>query len=378
MSKIYPQKRNGQVIGYILDLGKTARSNRDRPFFKTEEEARAVQALHQVDPDNTEVWRAHKNEFLRAKEKVDAYGGSIEEAVDFWIRHGARKGNPAISAIIEQWAEEKQEDGNKWSYIDATKKHYSKFEQYVGADTKIGDITTEKVRDFVFKEYSHVNAVTKNNVMRNLSVLFCFAIKKKFLGLNPLDDIDRLDAGNKKPSIITPEDLQKLLDRCLAKQWHDRLTVFVLVAFCGIRTEEACHLQWKHINFTDKTVEVPHAIAKKNSWRTNDIPENAMAWLNAVRDDRLSEQRIIGDNFVSLLRTAVKFAHINHTKNCLRHSFASYAIAHKGKDKVAEVVADMGHRGSSTVFYSNYRNVINDKVAVAKYWNIKPTKKPPV
>jgi integrase len=374
MSKIYPQKRNGITVGYILDLGKTARSNRDRPYFKTEEEAKAVQASHRVDPDNTEVWRAHKNEFLRAKEKVDAFGGTLEQAVDFWIKHGARKGNPAISSIIEQWSEEKQQEGCKWSYIDATQKHYSKFQDYVGADTKIGEITTEKIRDFIFVKHAHVNPVTKNNLIRNLSVLFCFAIKKKFLGLNPLDDIKRLDGGDKKPSIITSDDLQILLDRCLAKGWNDRLAVFVLVAFCGIRTEEACHLQWKHINFTEQTVEVPHELAKKNSWRTNFIPANAMAWLNEIRDDRLSEQRIIDDNFVSLLRTAVKFAHINHTKNCLRHSFASYSIAYKGKDKITEIVADMGHRGSPAIFYAHYRHVINDTKTVEQYWKITPQK----
>jgi len=75
----------------------------------------------------------------------------------------------------------------------------------------------------------------------------------------------------------------------------------------------------------------------------NKIPPNAMRWLEAVRDRRRSGQ-IAGAKWKFLIRSSIRSAKIPYEKNCIRHSFCSYALA--GGWSLADVVAYMGHNGS--------------------------------
>ena len=72
--------------------------------------------------------------------------------------------------------------------------------------------------------------------------------------------------------------------------------MFVLVGFCGIRTEEASRLKWTNIKLSDRIVEVPAEIAKKAQFRNNPIPQNAVEWLRVVEDKRRTGP-IIGSNW---------------------------------------------------------------------------------
>lgn len=355
------------MIGYVADVGKVE-GKRLKPFFKTEAEAQKFLESHGKNKPTTEAVLEHRIEFLHAYQRLQTVGASITEAVDFFLKHGARKGNPEIQKVLDSLLETKRQSGRKQSYIDSLNKHLSKFVAVVGGDTKIGNITDEQVIRYVYKHYSHANEVTKLNVIRNLSVLFNFAINKKFIGINPVLGVEKPEERRKKPKVLTPEDMTTLLNRCFKKQWHNRLTVYVLVGFCGVRTEEATQMSWSNIDLAKGTVEVPFEIAKKMGWRTNRIQPNALAWLRAIEDKRRTGL-IIGSNSVSLLRTAVKYAHINHSKNCIRHSFCSYALG-AGWD-LADVLADMGHNGSPNTIAKYYRNVVEPSDS-KRWWAISP------
>lgn len=369
MAKVYPEKRQGNVIGYVADLGKQPNGKRLKKFFKTVAEAEVFIGSHKKEPLDAGFLHDHKNEFLHSYERCKEMGVSLNDVVEFYSKHGARKGNPAIQAVIDSLLAGMERAGRKPTYIVSISKHMSKFTDYVGKDTLIGDVTEQKVTNFVFKKHEHVAAVTKMNLIRNLSVLFNYAIKKNFIGFNPVSKVDKPSVKFEVPKVLTPEDFATLLNRCLKRKWDGRLTVFILVGFCGIRTQEACQLTWSDIDLDNCKVMVPARVAKKGSFRRNVIPENAMKWLRLIRDDR-RKGAIIGNNSVALLRSAVKYAHISHTKNCLRHSFCSYAL--ENGMPLADVVAMMGHNGSPAMINSHYRNIVEQRAA-KKWWAIAPS-----
>jgi site-specific recombinase XerD len=199
-------------------------------------------------------------------------------------------------------------------------------------------------------------------------VLFNFAVKRDYLKLNPVAKIDRPTLLFKKPHVLTPVDFNKLLQTCLKLHWDDRLVVFVLVGFCGIRVEEASRLHWSNLHLDKCIVEVPATVAKKASFRNNVIPPNAMEWLRYVQDKR-RKGLIVGQHWRSNLRSAVRFSKIDYRQNCVRHSFCSYALADGWS--LAMVGSYMGHSGSSAVIFSHYRNVVSEEDG-KKWFSIVP------
>ena len=368
MAKIHPHRVKGEIIGYIADLGKQQAGNRLKKFFKTTGEAEAFIRSHQKDPTPTGVLLDRKNEILHALDRCGEWGVSLSDVMEFFALHGAKRTNPLLKVVINDFIETKAEKGRNEKYLISIRKHFDRLLEYVGEDTKIGDITPDVLREFISEEFGHTGAVTQGNLLTNLSVLWNYGIKRDYVGINPILKLDRLDRKYAAPKVLTPEDMTTLLNYCYKKKWYDRLAVFVLVGFCGVRTEEASKMKWSDINLETQVVSVSAEIAKKKAFRNNKIPPNALMWFLAI-EDRRRKGPIIGDNFVALLRSAVKYSHIKHTKNCIRHSFASYGIA-SGR-LISEVAADMGHVDED-VLHSHYRNVVS-KIAADNWQKIVPT-----
>jgi integrase len=365
MASVREFKKGDPSKGFIVDY-KSA-GERQRRLFRTKEEAADFCESLQKDRIGSEVLIEHRSEFLLSYERCQKMGVTLDHVVDFYAKHGKSKTNPALEAAIESLLAEKRESQRKATYIESLTKHYDKLKEYVGASTPFQNITAQQLRAFIYKEHAHTNATTKRNLIRNLSVLFNYAVEKHYTGINPLEEVDKPKPLNEIPKVLSPEDFQTLLNRCLERDWDDRIAVFLLVGFCGVRTQEASQLEWANIDLKNKKVLVPASIAKKGNWRRNEIPPNAMEWFLRIEDKR-RHGPIIGTNWVHLLRTAVKFSHISHTKNCLRHSYCSYAL--EAGWPVEKVVASMGH-WDTDIAKSHYRNVVETESA-KKWWSIVP------
>lgn len=160
------------------------------------------------------------------------------------------------------------------------------------------------------------------------------------------------------------------MNRCLEKGWHDRVAIFLLIGFCGVRIEEAVQLEWKNISYEKKQVDVSAAIAKKSRYRLNDIPPNAMAWFEKIRDQRMTGP-IIQKNWKGIIRSAIRFSHIDYKQNCIRHSFCSYALG--AGWSIDRVILYMGHKGSPKMIHDNYRGMASTD-ASNEWWSILPPK----
>ena len=307
-----------------------------------------------------ELWE-RKAEILYSLERLRPAGTNLADVVSFYLnQQGSVMGQTMLSELFDQFLREKLQVGRSPSYERNLRKCFIPFVKTTGGDRKIGEVSREQISHYVYQTNRHLSNVTKKNILTNLSVIFNFAVRRDLLEKNPVEKIDRPTIPFVKPSVLSPADFEKLLRQCVKKKWDDRLVLFVLVGFCGIRVEEASKLNWSNLHLDRCIVEVPSEVAKKASFRNNPIPANAMAWLRSVEDKR-RKGPLIGENWQTRLRDAVVSAKINYEKNCIRHSFCSYALA-AGRS-LAEVIACMGHGGSPAMIYSHYRNVVSEEDA---------------
>lgn len=365
MASVREWKKGDPTKGFIVDY--KADGKRQRTLFQTKEEAGAFLESLGKDRIGSEVLIEHRSEFIMSYERCLKMGVSLEEVVAFYEKHGKTKSNPRLGQVVTELLKIKREAGRKATYLKSLYWHYDKLQKYVGPNTLIQSITVRQIKDFIWKKHGGANATTKRNLIRNLSVLYNYAIEKGYTGINPLDQVEKPRVLTEAPNILSPEDFQTLLNRCLENDWDDRIAVFLLVGFCGVRREEASQLEWSNIDMENAKVLVPASVAKKGNWRRNEIPPNAMEWFRRIEDKR-RHGHIIGSNWTSLLRTAIRFSHISHTKNCLRHSYCSYAL--EAGWPIEKVVASMGHWDVDMV-KNHYRNVVDTEPA-RKWWAIVP------
>jgi site-specific recombinase XerD len=223
-----------------------------------------------------------KTELLYCLERLRSARVSLVEVVDYYLLHRANKGDPTLEELVAQFLDEKKRVGQSRHYEQSMRYSIRSFMEAVGREKRVGEITRQQIADYVYSK--DVGDVTKRGILTHLSVLFNFAIREDLLGTNPMNQITRPSVKFHKPNVLRPVAFETLLKRCLEYDWSERLVVFALVGFCGIRIEEACRLKWSNINLQNKIVEVPATVAKKAQFRNNPIPENAMEWLKLVED----------------------------------------------------------------------------------------------
>jgi site-specific recombinase XerD len=305
-----------------------------------------------------ELWE-RKAEILYALERLRPLGTNLTDAVTFFLRHQeSALGQTQLREVADEFLREKLKVGRSQQYDRVMRRCFQQFIEHVGADRRVGDISRNDIAHYVYETNKHLSPISKRNILTNLSVLFNFMVRRDVLEVNPVEKIDRPIVPLQKPHVLTPTDFENLLRTCHKNGWNDRLTIFVLVGFCGIRTEEGSRLKWSNLQLDRGIVEVPATVAKKASFRNNRIPANAMEWLRLVEDKRRTGS-IIGPKWESQLRSSITSSRISYHQNAIRHSFCSYAIA--AGWSLADVISYMGHSGSPSMIHSHYRNVVREE-----------------
>lgn len=122
---------------------------------------------------------------------------------------------------------------------------------------------------------------TRNNVLGILRQLARFGQRRGHLARewSGLDAVDRELVPPPPPALYSPDELRRLL----AVTGPRLRPVIVLTALCGVRTAEACRLDWPDV--TDRGVIVQAAKAKTRSRRIAPVGDAAGAWLAKDRPE---------------------------------------------------------------------------------------------
>lgn len=210
----------------------------------------------------------------------------------------------------------------------------------------------------------------RRNLRDKLVALFNFARVHEYLPATQLTEAEKIKrpkVERKAPSIFTPSELSRII---AATQEHrpDFLPYLVIGAFAGLRSSEARALQWRHIHWADRVIEVGEE--HKTGFRLVAMRDNLLAWLAPWRDASGPVCHVTRPDHVmrALFVAAGIEASFRQYANALRHSAATYSVALD--QNMAATAIQLGH--SVAELRKSY-NRASLKSAAAAWFSIAPT-----
>lgn len=305
-------------------------------------------------------------EFVNAAKHLPP-GVTMREAVNFYLKR-----NPTcfprrtVTDVVEELLQAKQKAGRSELHLCDLESRLGRFGE--AFQMNIGEVTGQMIEKYL--NGMAVCGRTKANHLGHITALFNFAIRRKFLPKDALDEVKAVERPEEAPSeihIFTVEEMSELLSTAR----HEMIPWLAIGAFAGLRTAEINRLDWSEIHLADGHIEIKAKKSKTASRRNAPLPANLAAWLGPYANrtgpvtpfaNMVNQVNwLVGD--VNKLRkqrgnkTVMRWKH-----NGLRHSFASYRTALI--NDVARVALECGN--TPQMIFGNYRQVVTE--ASAKKW----------
>lgn len=349
------------------------------------------------------AYEMHAKDREEAKAAMKSLGGrvTLAEAVKFWLDHHPDGATVSVSDLAAQWLADLARRNCRPLTIAGARRRMARLEKDYGGRPACTLTTAEVV------EWLDVNGgglVNRDNYRRTFRACFAFAKKRGIVMMNPIDGIEPSKRDARIPEHWTPAKVQGVLRA--AEEFAPALVpVLTVMAFAGLRPDEAAALRWEHVNLADGVLRVMPSTSKTRRARAVDIPANLKAWLaghrrargavapaaitfrrwrtrcaaiavlgaEAVRE-RLAKQEgrrgidiaVEGNNWRTILRDARAQGDI-WPVDVLRHSYATHWLAQH--NDLAKLAVLMGN--SQDVILRHYRGLATAAEAAA-YWAIEP------
>jgi integrase len=359
------------------------RTLRDRQVAETIAEQARIQGKNDglksfAIPDHV------RREALAAAKELAPFGASIIEAAKFYAAHLRQQTNSEkVSAAVQELLAERQKDELSTRYRLDLRVRLNRFSQSFG-ERMLASITAGELNSWLraFK------AVNRNTFRAYLSVLFSYAVERGWCQQNPVAKIKKVKAVT-SIGILSPEQFAKGLEAAS----EETLPYWLIGGFAGLRRAEIERLEWKDIRFDSGLIEVPALKSKTASRRFVKIQPSLSAWLAPYKGrsgkicppnlqalleiDRLGagfKPTALGITQMKQMGIALDPVMLEGLKkwpsNGLRHSFASYHLAHF--QDAARLALELGHVDQGLLF-RHYRELVTPEQA-AKYWSIRTPK----
>lgn len=351
-----------------VELGSEIRNgkrHRLRKTFASHEDAKTFAQLRKIERTNRGTHGVMLSDRLRG-EAVEAdrllapYGvGILELARQYVLKVEQSQRSETVDNAVAQLLTAKAADNLRPRYLEDLRSRLHRFAADFGT-WKCSDVTPAEIDRWL--RALALAPLTRNTFRMRLGVLFQFAKQQGWVSANPLVDVPTAKVTPNVPGILTPEQAARLLESAST----ETLPVFALGLFAGLRSAEIARLEWKHIRWEERLIEVPALSSKTASRRLVTMAPNLIAWLEPYRGE---QGKIVSPNHVRRMVLDKKRAGIiDWPSNGARHSFASYHLA-AFKDAPA-LSLELGHVRPQTVF-AHYRELVIPAEA-EKFWKITP------
>jgi integrase len=284
----------------------------------------------------------------------------VNEAIA--AREAAKAEVPTISQLVEKRLKQAERKGSSTRHLEDLTGKLKKFKETFG-DRLANEVTAQEIEAWIYR--LNGNPVTFANYLRAIGSIFTLAVKHGDLLQNPVKRVDAPKIVLDAPSILTPAQLQKLLNASSEKV----RPLLVLQAFAGVRRAEAERLSWVniHLEGAKPYVEMPSSVTKTNRRRTVELQPNAVAWLKPLVSSSAELLGLDEEEYRKELNKAAATAEVEWERNSLRHSYGTYRMA---QTRNASVVAEeMGN--SPNIVRTHYQNLVSPEEAPA-YWEVFP------
>jgi integrase len=341
--------------------------NRKRTFFETKTEAESFVAFKNAELKRNGIEAAEFPTALHvmaqnAVERLKPFGKTIADAVDHFVAHlkASEKSCSAVQ-LVKELVAAKEKDGASQRHVSDLRSRLNIFANKFNGQP-VATITSAEIDDWL--RSLDVSPVTRNHYRRLIVLAFNFAVKRGYATGNSAEKTDKAKEKSGNVGILTISEAARLLE-CATPEV---LPYIALGLFAGLRRAEIQRLDWSDIDFESGLIEVKAEKSKTAQRRFVKIEPNLRDWLLPVRKHR---GRIACENseFRKQLDDARAAAGITEwPDNALRHSFASYHLAHF--QNAASTALELGHHDSRITF-RHYRELVKPKEA-ERFWKIRP------
>jgi integrase len=347
---------------------------RIRAFFRTKLEAETFAEQKNIELQNfghelSFMPTALRTEAIVCAERLAGIGWTLTKATDFcmglndWRSKSvlAKDGIEKFFAELDRkFGANEISDRHHETLRSATRKLLPDF-----GSTHICDLSPYVITKWLMSQ--PVNATTRNNIRRNLSVFFTFAVDNVWIENNPIRKVKpantkRLRAAT-KVCIYTPEQAAAIL----LHADHDLLPFFAIGMFAGLRTSEIERLDWRHILWENRLIDVDGGNSKTGKTRFVPMTDNLVEWLAPYRNShgQLAPHRDEPRRKEVRDRAGIPAKGMG---NAMRHSYCSYFF--NLHDDAPATSKNAGHM-TPTQLFSNYHHRV-EKTACERYFAIRP------
>jgi integrase len=342
--------------------------HRARKYFETKEAADAFASFKNAERKQHGVDHAEFPAWLRimaseAHEQLQPFGKTIRDATQHYVAYlEASERSCSAEQLVKELLKAREADGVGERHLRDLDSRLSYFAAKFDGQM-VGTITTRDID--VFLRELPVGPMTRNHYRAVLVQAYNFAVRNGYASSNPAIDAAKAKVIGETPGILTVEQASALLVNAAP----EILPYFAIGLFAGLRRAELERLDWSEIDFESDLIEVKAENSKTATRRFVTLQPNLRAWLMPLRQLKGSVTPF--DDFKQLFERARAVAGINEwPQNALRHSFASYHLAHF--KNAASTALELGHHDSRVTF-AHYRELVKPKEA-ARYWKLKPVK----
>jgi integrase len=344
---------------------KDGRRIRLRRTFANREEAETFARLKKIERENRgtagiSMPERLRGEALEAARLLEPYRVSVLDAAREYVRRVELvTKSETVANALESFLAAKADDNLRERYLEDLRSRLGRFAESFG-ERKLADISSAEL-DRWLREL-HQSPLSRNTFHLRLHTLFEYARQRGWVQTNPLKDVGRAKVIAAAPGILSVDQIARLLEAASS----ETLPYWTIGVFCGLRSAELERLEWRDVRFNQGLVEVPTLKSKTASRRFVTIQPNVAQWLAPYRG---RQGLVCPDNLYARLLADRRAAGITQwPANALRHSFASYHLAHFRDVKI--LALEMGHTRSEVTF-RHYRELVPPSEA-ERFWRIVP------
>lgn len=264
--------------------------------------------------------------------------------------HGGIEG---VELCLEELLKSKTNANRRSRYIDSLEAYLRQFIK--GREKRpLCDFVVQDIENWLS---NYKNPHSRQTWLNRLSTMFSFAVRRRYINLNPCDQIERITIDIKPPKILSPEQAKTLVKACpnLCRPY------LILALYAGIRPEELGRLDWKDINFETKKAWVDGKTRRRRY-----VPLEPIA-LNLLQIHPLKSGPVAPSNS-TLDRWRIKAVKIlgfdEWPQDLLRHTAASYLIALYGD--AGKVALTLGN--SVKILMGHYSNPPTEAESI-QFWS---------
>ena len=338
---------------------------RRRKFFEAEAQAKSFAAFKNAELKRNGVEGAEFPTSLRvmaqnAVELLKPFGKTVTDAVQYYVAHlKASERSCTVKQLLAELLDAKESKGVSRRHLDDLRQRAGRFAASFG-ERIVATIRGREIEEWL--DSLNVGPQTHNHYRNALRLAFNFAVRREYASENPAAKTEKANVLRAAPGILTVTQAARLLEIATP----DILPHIAIGLFAGLRRAELERLDWSEVDFESGLIEVKAAKSKTAQRRFATLQPNLREWLLPVRKYRGS---VTSEDFNKhFIQARVAAGITQWPDNALRHSFASYHLAHF--KNAASTALELGHHDSRITF-AHYRELVKPKEA-ERYWNIKP------